>query len=352
MNQDLQHRTQDLGVKKPGVLHRLGLWRIGVLCAVLLNLHCQAPKRSATMSENTSNPLLCDPEEGFCRIPGAETASTAPDAAPADKPIRIVYFTDPICSSCWGIEPQLRRLKLEYGHLVAVDYHMGGLLPSWDIYNSGGISKPSDVAGHWDEVSHHYNMPIDGDLWLEDPLPSSYPPSIAFKAAQRQDGHKALLFLRRIREMVFLEKKNITRWEHIAAAATQVWLDVARLQQDYAGAAEQDFQADLALARQRGVRGFPTLFVQDRAGGQVTLYGVRPYASMTAALTQLLPSAQPRAYARDWESLFAQYPSLTAQEYAVLAGVDAATALEQLSALTGQGGLRVQMTKNGGIWRR
>src|SRR5690554_7679262 len=72
---------------------------------------------------------------------------------------------------------------------------MGGLLPDWN-YNSGGISSPKDVAGHWDEVSVHYDMPIDGDLWLEDPLNSSYPPSIAFKAAQMQDEEKAFLFMR------------------------------------------------------------------------------------------------------------------------------------------------------------
>lgn len=72
-------------------------------------------------------------------------------------------------------------------------------------------SKPSDVAQHWDEVSLHYDMPIDGDLWLEDPLDSSYPPSIAFKAVQMQDQEKAILFLREIREMVFLQKKNIAR---------------------------------------------------------------------------------------------------------------------------------------------
>ena len=304
------------------------------------------------MNENDSNPLLCDPVDGACLLPGSQSSAAPTPQVPQATPLRIVYFTDPICSSCWGIEPQLRRLKLEYGHVVTVDYHMGGLLPSWDIYNSGGISKPSDVAGHWDEVSHHYEMPIDGDVWLEDPLPSSYPPSIAFKAAQRQDGHKALLFLRRIREMVFLEKKNITRWEHLAEAAGSMGLDVTRLAQDYAGAAEQDFQADLALARQYGVRGFPTLYVQDSAGGQVMLYGVRPYASMVAAIDKLLPSAPPQNYATDWQSLFMAYPSLTAKEYAVLSGKDMATALDELAALTGQGMLRVMMTKNGGIWRR
>jgi len=136
-----------------------------------------------------NNPLLCNPDTGLCAIPergvpaSTEAAATASNSR--EKPIQITYFTDPICSSCWGIEPQLRRLKLEYGAYLHIDYRMGGLLPDWS-YNSGGISKPSDVAGHWDEVSHHYDMPIDGDVWLEDPLPSSYPPSIAFKAAQMQ----------------------------------------------------------------------------------------------------------------------------------------------------------------------
>jgi hypothetical protein len=55
---------------------------------------------------------------------------------------------------------------------MEVKYRMGGLLTDWS-YNNGGISKPSDVAHHWDEVSVYYDMPIDGNVWLEDPLPSS-----------------------------------------------------------------------------------------------------------------------------------------------------------------------------------
>lgn len=154
-----------------------------------------------------SNPLLCDPKTGLCEIPGADTETVSSEKQkPSDHLVKVIYYTDPICSSCWGIEPQLRKLKLEYGNNIEIDYRMGGLLPDWS-YNSGGIGKPADVAEHWDEVSVHYDMPIDGDVWLEDPLDSSYPPSIAFKAAQIQDNEKAILFLREIREMVFLQKK-------------------------------------------------------------------------------------------------------------------------------------------------
>src|SRR5690606_23094577 len=133
-----------------------------------------------------NNPLLCDIETGMCETTDGKTATSSNIVQAGKKSIKLIYYTDPICSSCWGIEPQLRKLKLEYGNAIKIDYRMGGLLPDWS-YNSGGIGKPSDVASHWDEVSAHYDMPIDGDVWLEDPLDSSYPPSIAFKAAQMQD---------------------------------------------------------------------------------------------------------------------------------------------------------------------
>lgn len=199
--------------------------------------------------QEQSNPLLCKPESGICEIPAhnMNMADNTPVKA-NKKPVKIIYYTDPICSSCWGIEPQLRKLKLAYGPYIEVEYRMGGLLPDWS-YNSGGISKPSDVAHHWDEVSLYYDMPIDGDVWLEDPLHSSYPPSIACKAAQLQDNEKAILFLRHIREMVFLQKKNITKWEHLESAAKDAGLDLGKFKADYDGKAKELFQEDLALGR-------------------------------------------------------------------------------------------------------
>src|SRR5690554_1900303 len=229
------------------------------------------------MTEQT-NPLLCDTETGMCGTPETtENENKIAGEKSTKKQVKLIYFTDPICSSCWGIEPQLRKLKLEYGNTIEIEYRMGGLLPDWS-YNSGGIGKPSDVAHHWDEVSEHYDMPIDGDVWLEDPLDSSYPPSIAFKAAQLQDGDKAILFLRAIREMVFIQKKNIAKWENIALAAEQVSLNADQLKTDFEGKAITLFEEDLKLAQKFGVRGFPSMFFIDEAGNREFVYGTRPYA--------------------------------------------------------------------------
>jgi len=258
------------------------------LTAALSSCNGQSDK-SKKMENRSANPLLCDPATGVCEVPGEKFDIGNIDVKTDEKSVKVIYFTDPICSSCWGIEPQLRKLKLDWS------------------YNSGGISKPSDVAHHWDEVSLYYDMPIDGDIWLQDPLDSSYPPSIAFKAAQMQDREKALDFMRELREMVFLKKKNIAKWEHIATAAQKVGLNTDQLKKDFEGRGKELFQEDLKLAREMGVRGFPTMFFTNNAGKREIVYGSKPYAFYETAVLRVNSDTKKSEYSKNWESLFEKF---------------------------------------------
>lgn len=297
------------------------------------------------------NPLLCDPESGVCELPANLTRPAPQPEKHQRLPVQVDYFTDPICSSCWGIEPMLRRLKLEYGHLMDIRYHMGGLLPDWS-YNSGGISKPSDVASHWDDVSHHYNMPIIGDVWLNDPLMSSYPPSIAFKAAALQDPSAAVRFLRIIREKVFIEAKNICRPEHLKKAAQLARIDVPRFLTDLQGTAADEFEQDLTYSRSQGVRGFPTLIFTGSGGKTEQVRGVRPYVSFEAALLRVHPRAEKKEYERSAHFLFSKFDSLTLNEFASLSGGSEEECLIELKTLERTMPLKRTDTRNGSIWKR
>jgi predicted DsbA family dithiol-disulfide isomerase len=297
-----------------------------------------------------NNPLMCDPETGVCEIPTNETNSDESSLITAGKkPVKVIYFTDPICSACWGIEPQLRKLKLEYGDSVEVDYRMGGMLKDWS-YNNGEISKPSDVAHHWDEVSAYYDMPIDGDVWLEDPLDSSFPASIAFKAAQMQNNEKAILYLREVREMVFVKKMNIAKWENLVQAAKNVGLDIEKFKADYEGQAKVLFEEDLKMARQFGVRGFPTLFFTDASGRTELVYGSKPYSAFEQTLLKLLSTATKQSYDKSWSSIFSKYNSLTAKEFSVLSGVSRNESENLLNELTRKQNLKKVTSKNGALW--
>ncbi|MDX9800279.1 MAG: DsbA family protein [Spirochaetia bacterium] len=199
----------------------------------------------------------------------------------------MLYFTDPICSACWAVEPELRKFKLEYGKYFDIEYKMGGLLPNWDGFsdNSNGISSPEDVAKHWEEVAQHSGMSIDGDIWLEDPLSSSYPPSIAFKAMQKQGNSLAVRFLRQLRIMVFLEKKNIAKIEYLLEAVERCQGDKDKFMLDHENRQTKDsFYDEVQEGRNMGVAGFPTFIFIGANGSGFKISGMSGYANYVTAL--------------------------------------------------------------------
>ncbi len=322
--------------------------KIGLLLILICSLNCKS-QTNLKMTENNSNPLICNPVTGTCKMPSNEKLNETAVIQTENKPVKIIYYTDPICSSCWGIEPQLRKLKLEYGDYFEIDYRMGGLLPDWS-YNSGGISKPSDVAHHWDEASLHYEMPIDGDVWLEDPLDSSYPSCIAMKAAQIQNKEKAIHFMRILREKLYLEKKNIAKWNNIEEAAKLANLNIEKLKADYDDA-EELFQKDLDYGKKLGVRGFPTFFFADKNDNRFMVYGSKSYDAYENALLAVFPEAKKKPIPNENPlSLFEIYPTLTPKEYAVILNKSYFDARMILGKLHEKGELDKISTKNGSMY--
>jgi predicted DsbA family dithiol-disulfide isomerase len=195
-------------------------------------------------------------------------------------------------------------------------------------------------------------MPLDGDVWVEDPLTSSFPPSIAFKAAQLQHRDKAVLYLRRIREMVFLEKKNIMKWGFLESAAIEVGLDPVRLRNDYKYDARIAFEQDLDLAKALDITGFPTLIFSNDTGRSITLKGYQPYSKIENVILELLPAAKKHEIDREPKSLFRNFPTMVDEEFALLSNLMPKDALKVLQELSSKGYIKRQVSKNGNLWRR
>jgi predicted DsbA family dithiol-disulfide isomerase len=255
----------------------------------------------------------------------------------SDKALTITYFTDPICSSCWVLQPILRKLLLEYDDRISIEYRMGGLLPSWESYSDKRITKPSDAAALWDEIRKKEKIPINGDIWMDDPLMSSYPPCIAFKAAQRQDKDKAIFFLRRLKEMLFMEKKNINKWENMEKAALFCGLDAALLQKQMSNEGIEDFMKDLELGKKLDIHVFPTLIFKKNGVQDEILKGLKSYEIIKDTILKYIPKARKNSTLPKPEELFKLYNNMTEKEFAFLLNLNQDQASEELKRLHFEG---------------
>ena len=256
-----------------------------------------------------------------------------PETKEKNKPIRIIYFTDPICSSCWVLQPILRKLSLEYSDSISIEYHMGGLLPNWENYSDSRISKPEDAAKLWDEIREKERIPISGDIWINDPLLSSYPSCIAFKSAQLQNKDKAVFFLRRLKEMLFMEKKNINSWQHIEEASLSCGLDAALLKKQMENEGVTYFKKDLELASKLNVKVFPTLYFELYGEQRVVLIGLKSFEIIEKKIKKLLPNIKKNKYKPNPIDLFKLYNNMTSMEFAFLLNMPESIAVIELEKL-------------------
>jgi len=290
-------------------------------------------------------------KNGEIKVPLIANKEEYSKLKPKIKKIHILYFTDPVCSTCWIIQPQLRKLKLEYGEHIEIEYCMAGLLPSWEGYDRGGIKQPKDAQRYWEDAAIKYNTAINGDIWVNDPLKSSYPPSLAFKAAQIQDIDKAIIFLRRLNEMLFFENKNIVKVDYLKEAAFEVGLDVVKLLRDIENRAEKMFDEDLSLVKSFGIEVLPTFILTDRFDNHITLSGFQEYQNFEAAIQTMIPGIVKNEIDTQPQSLFESFKTLTTREFAFLTNLPEFEALNILQELNSEGYINKSSSRTGEMWR-
>jgi 2-polyprenyl-6-methoxyphenol hydroxylase-like FAD-dependent oxidoreductase/predicted DsbA family dithiol-disulfide isomerase len=297
------------------------------------------------LQRNFINPTLVADDD--IEIPLIKFAAVKQKSNSVYKHFEILYFTDPICSTCWSIQPQLRKLKMNYQNNINLKYLMGGLLPSWDNFNRGGIQKPEDVFVHWKEVYEESKMPIDGSVWLDEPIQSSYPASVAFKALQMQNMEQAIIFLRLMNEIVFLESKNISNINIIRKASFDAGLDIARLLRDMENKALPLFYDDLEYAKELGINILPTFVFKVCGEVKEFLYGAQTYETFEKTILKHHPKIKQSFVESSPKDLFKTFPVLTMHEFQFLTASDFANASQMIDELLSYGTIKKVPTKLG-----
>ena len=209
--------------------------------------------------------------------------------------VQIICFTDPYCTWCWGSEPILGKIKEVYENQVGISYRMGGLVEDITTFADpgnaiGGENWYRQVADHWVEASARHGMPVDEQLFFDvkDDFRSTYPASIAFKAAQLQGEEVGNRYLRALRVAAAAERKAIHRLDVQLELASEIGLELNRFQEDIkSGVAEKAFQEDLQECLAKGARGFPSYLIRNSKGQEQMLGGYTSFKIFETWLNEL-----------------------------------------------------------------
>ena len=174
----------------------------------------------------------------------------------------------------------VRRLMADFGSELDFRYVMGGLAREW---------SPDEQAGQiveWLEESERSRMPLDPLIWKTAPLKSSYPASMAMKAAT--DQGKAEPYLRALREGIFCERRKLDTPDALTDLAGRTGLDVDRFKIDIASNhVVEEFGNDLEIARAGRERVvLPTLYFTGEDAARHDVYGAAPYEEYREAAKQ------------------------------------------------------------------
>ena len=222
------------------------------------------------------------------------------DASQDADRVKIVYYTDPLCCWSWALEPHWQRFVTEKKGLITYSYCMGGMIPDWQKFNDplNAVDRPVQMGPVWMEAKHLTGIMIDESIWVLDPPSSSYPGCIAVKAAGLQSKLAEELLLKRIREAVMLERKNIARVEVLADLAKETSerfpevFDYQRFITDFnSGPGRQAFRDDMAKTRYHQIGRFPSITMTEPSGTSLIITGYRPYQVLADALTAVSKKA-------------------------------------------------------------
>lgn len=237
--------------------------------------------------------------------------------------LHVTYFTDPLCCWSWGFEPQIRRLRHGFAGRIAWGIRMGGMIPTWHSFDDplNSVHRPGQMAPLWLQAGQLTGMPIDAGIWTEDPPQSSWPACLAVKAAGMQSPPAADVMLRRLREAVMAEGRNIAKDGVLLELAADLagrfpeLFDMPRFDNDFHGPdARRLLEEDIKEARFRDIGRFPSLVLRRPGSPARLILGWRPYAALMSEVAGYAPDLGPERRPASRDAYRAYWGSITERE--------------------------------------
>ncbi|MCC3215608.1 DsbA family protein [Chryseobacterium sp. X308] len=202
--------------------------------------------------------------------------------------MKLYYFTDPMCSWCYGFSPVMKKLKESYPD-IDLQIISGGFAPG----STQKVTKEYKdfLAYHWRSVSlrsgqyFDHSMKFVSDSFHYDTEPSSR----ALVVVQRFLPEKDFEFLSLMQKSFYVEGKDITNDGVLAELAEELGIEKKTFLEGFHSEeiklkTAQGFQ----FSRQLGVKGFPTLLTLENGTVKVLTHGFQSFESLKEIIEERL----------------------------------------------------------------
>jgi putative protein-disulfide isomerase len=197
------------------------------------------------------------------------------------------YFADPMCSWCWGFSPVIETLREQYHGRMKIALVLGGLRHETAPMVA---AQRDEILHHWNAVHERTGQPFRFDGALPDGFVYDTEPACrAAVTASGIDPAQIFAVFKAIQSAFYAEGRDVTRADVLADLAAGLGIDASRFLQAFGSdEARARTRAHFRQARVAGVRGFPTLILQQDSQLHPVSVGLQPLDTVRATLERHL----------------------------------------------------------------
>lgn len=202
--------------------------------------------------------------------------------------MKLFYFTDPMCSWCYGFSPVLNKLIEDYPE-IELQLISGGFSPF-----SKQMITPEYKAFlefHWRNVHLRSGQPFDHAMKFatETFHYDTEPSSRALAVIQTVMPERDFEFLSLMQTAFYVKGKDITNGAVLAGLAERIGVDKSVFGEQFnSEAMKQKTIRGFQCSRQLGVQGFPTLLTMENGSVNVITRGFQSFENLKVSIDGLL----------------------------------------------------------------
>lgn len=241
------------------------------------------------MSDNdNSDDMNCD--DGVCDVPESDGPVKDDISFEAGPGKHILVFADPMCSWCWGFQPELKKISDALNERAAMEVVMGGLRPGTTESWKGEMQ--TYVHHHWQEVEKKTGQPFDYSRMEDDDFIYDTEPSCrAVVCARELEPSLGMKVYHDLQQAFYAGGKDITKESVITEIVVAAGIDKEKFLTLFTSSQSRDLvMHDFKRTRAFGVKGFPSIVCADDGQYAFLTLGYRPFDAMGPDLEAWLES--------------------------------------------------------------